>query len=494
VKCIDWRVIQINACFVLCLVFIFGVMLTLFLALLLLIFGLYKFHKGIPRIRRLGGSAVRLTNWEGRHCCLARYFHEPTTEAEIIEIINTARDNYEKVRVVGAGHSWNDIMLTNDHLISLDKYNKVLHVDRETRQVTVQAGIRLWQLADALEEYGLAFQNLGTIKKQSIAGAISTGTHGTGVSLGNLSTFVVRMRIITSRKGPNQIVEIDANTNPELFQAARVALGAFGVISTVTIQCREAYNVRFKTNLVPYQDVIQNWDHLIQSDERVKFWWFPSNDAVVVIRYIPTNESRSGWMKKILKILRDDIGSHLMNYVALATLISQIWPKTLPFIMKIAIRVLTNVDFVARSDVGLTTPINVKHLEIEYIVDMKYAKEITEKINKLIKEEKFMMNLPIEIRFTKGDEIWLSPEYHQDSCCFTLQMFRQEVRRALFFQKLESLFTTYKARPHWGKWHSLTYAQLKEVYPKWSEWLSIRQQMDPSRTFTNDYINRVFGL
>jgi hypothetical protein len=107
-------------------------------------------------------------------------------------------------------------------------------------------------------------------------------------------------------------------------------------------------------------------------------------------------------------------------------------------------------------------------------VDIKYAKEITEKINKLIKEEKFMMNLPIEIRFTKRDEIWLSPEYQQDSCCFTLQMFRQEKNRALFFKKLEELFATYKGRPHWGKWHSLTCAQLKELYPKWEEWLSLR--------------------
>lgn len=225
-------------------------------------------------------------NWDGTLSCRPQKFYLPQSETEVVEIVRRVGQSGGTARVFGAGHSWSPLAITDDTLLNLDKLNKLVSVDATRQRVTVQAGIRIKELNKLLPQHGLAMKNLGSIAEQSIAGAISTGTHGTGLKLGSLHTQIVGMKLVT---GDGQLLSLTEEHDPELMQAARVNLGALGVITEVTIQCVPNYNLEWKAEPHPFDGVLNNLPALLNDNDRVRLYWLSGTNVIQVMTMNHTN-------------------------------------------------------------------------------------------------------------------------------------------------------------------------------------------------------------
>src|SRR3712207_3511071 len=224
-------------------------------------------------------TGYRFHNWDGTLECRPERFYRPESEEEVLEIVREASDAGGTVRTFGAGHSWSPLVVTDDTLINLDNLDRIVSINVEHQRVTVQAGIRLKELNRILPKHDLGMRNLGSIGEQSIAGAISTATHGTGVRLGALHTQIVGMKLVT---GSGQELNISESGDPELMAAARVGLGALGIITQVTIQCVPYYNLERKAQPFPFDEVLDRIDNLVNDNDRVRLYWFPYTDVIQV--------------------------------------------------------------------------------------------------------------------------------------------------------------------------------------------------------------------
>jgi FAD/FMN-containing dehydrogenase len=233
-------------------------------------------------IRAPGASTARESwrNWGGNQSCNPVAIERPASEAAIVRIVRAAAEAGEHVKVFGAGHSFTDIACTDGRMISLDRYNGLLDVDLKTRTVKVQAGITIEQLGAELELHGMAQPNLGDIGYQSIAGAVSTATHGTGRDLGNISTQIKAMSLVA---GDGSIIECDAEREPDVFAAARVSLGALGVISTVTLQCVPAFTLRSVEEPKTLNEVLERFTEFVEGNDHFEFFWFPHTNVAQAI-------------------------------------------------------------------------------------------------------------------------------------------------------------------------------------------------------------------
>jgi len=211
-------------------------------------------------------------NWAKNHECHPEEFLRPQTEGEIVDIVKRANVEGKSIRMVGAGHSWSSIACSDKYLVNLDLYNEIVEIDKEKKQVTVQGGIRLKELNELLEQNDLALTNLGSISEQSVAGAVSTGTHGTGIEHGILSTQIVRLSLITAS---GMVLRLSADGDSELWNAALVSLGCLGIISTVTIQCSTRFKLEEKAYPVIFEEAVEQIAELLKSNEHIKLWWFP---------------------------------------------------------------------------------------------------------------------------------------------------------------------------------------------------------------------------
>ena len=401
--------------------------------------------------------------------------------------------------MVGAGHSFTDIACTDGVLVSLDRYNKVLDVDRANNTITVQAGIRLRELNEALAAEGLSMSNLGDIAYQSMAGAISTGTHGTGPGFGNLSTFVKHLTLVCA-DGSTLRCSLDADQRT--FRAAQVSIGALGVISTVTLQCEPAFNLRANETSADLGDVLGHLDELVSSNEHFEFYWFPHTDRTWTKQNNRTTDPptpRRRW-----KEFQNDI---IVSNVAFGAVCraGRVRPAWIPGLMHKVVapevrhsqglleRVARQRGRIARSDKVYTSPRLVRFSEMEYAIPRRNAREAIEGVRALIEEHDFKINFPIEVRFVAPDDIQLSPAHGRETCYIAVHLFRGMDYRP-YFSAVEDLMMTFDGRPHWGKLHFRDAESLRKTYPKWDDFIAIRNSLDPTGLFRNDYLDRVLGV
>eukprot|EP00079_Xenopus_tropicalis_P025911 XP_012819551.1 PREDICTED: L-gulonolactone oxidase-like [Xenopus tropicalis] len=245
----------------------------------------------------VGRGGYKFQNWAQTYGSSPELYFQPTCVEEIKEILDLARQRSKRVKVVGGGHSPSDIACTDDFMIRMDKMNRILKVDKEKKQVTVEGGMLLTDLNKELDKRGLALSNLGAVSEVAAAGVIGTGTHNTGITHGILATQVVALALMTAS---GEILECSEATNPEIFQAARLHLGSLGVILSVTIQCRSAFRlkeIQFSSSL---QEVLDNLDAHLNSSEYFRFFWFPHTENVSVFYQDPTDKppaSKANWFR-----------------------------------------------------------------------------------------------------------------------------------------------------------------------------------------------------
>ena len=427
---------------------------------------------------------VPTKNWAGNQRCVPTQVHRPRFTDDVAAIVRTAATAGERVKVIGGAHSFTDTAMTDGHLLSLDLMNQILSVNGT--DVTVQAGIRLRDLNDQLFERGLAMPNLGDINVQSIAGATSTATHGTGLAYGNLATTIVGLEIVT---GDGTILRADEHHEPELLRVARVGLGALGIVTEVTLRCVPAFNLRAVETIEPLADVIADFGGVMRSTDHVEFYWMPGARRCQVKRNTRTDDPARPQPK--LAYVRDKwIGENL----AFGTVcrVGRRFPSLAPKVAKLVTSAAAERDLVDRSDRIFCSPRHVHFLEMEYGVPFDAIPDAIGRIGRLVASLPFPPLFPIEVRASAADDIPLSTAHGRESGWIAVHQYVGAPYEA-YFQGVEQIMNDYNGRPHWGKMHYQSSLTLAHRYPEWDTFASWRSKLDPAGTFRNAYVDRVLG-
>lgn len=428
---------------------------------------------------------TRWRNWSGYQECHPAAIESPTTETELSEIVKVAERMGQTVKVVGSGHSFTDIACTDGRMVVLDHYNRMLEADPESGVVTVEAGITIASLNEQLAAVGLAMENLGDIAYQTIAGAISTGTHGTGATFGNISSQVVGLELVS---GDGSIVRCSAAEEPEIFQAARVGVGALGMISKVTLQCVPAFNLYALEEPARLDDLLDGLDGLADDFDHFEFFWFPHTEWCIVKKQTRTDDPprpRKRW-----KAFRDDIILSNVVFDVLAR-IGRRFPERIPSLMNYVAGQLGRVRVTDRSDKVFASPRLVRFNEMEYAIPQAEIAGALRSLREAI-DERFLVNFPVEVRVVAPDDIFLSPASGRETGYIAVHLY-QGMDFEPYFQAVEEIMRERGGRPHWGKLHFRSADDLAPAYPDWDRFQAARSRVDPDGRFANAYTDRVLG-
>ena len=433
----------------------------------------------------LGQKQTRFKNWSESVCCEPSKWYTPHNLQELIHIVQQANQNRWTLRVVGAGHSFTPLVATGDILVSLEHFQGIDSIDRDNDYVTVWGGSNLKVLGEQLWEQGYAMENLGDINKQSIAGAISTGTHGTGIEFGNLSSQVVGITLVQAN---GNLLELNETDHPGLFQAAQVSLGMLGIIVKVTLRVLPKYNLVAKSYRVSLETCLEELDQLRESHRNFEFYWFPYTDVVQVKAFdLDDGQTQTTGMQQTMfkKLVIENGLFWVMSEV------SRIVPQTAKSVSAIsALGVPVGSEMKASHEM-YATPRLVKFQEMEYAVPIEKLPNILRMIDDVIRREKYAVHFPLECRFVKSDNIWLSPSYERDSAYIAVHMYKG-MKFSPYFRALEEIFKQNEGRPHWGKMHTLNQEELLKRYPKMKDFMIYRKQLDEHGIFMNEYMKSLF--
>lgn len=411
----------------------------------------------------------------------------PSSETEVQQIVQRAAEQRRKIRLIGTGHSFTPLCQTDEILISLDNYQGLITVDRNTHQATVKAGTKLNNLGELLFKQGLAMENMGDIDAQSIAGTISTGTHGTGKAFGTISTQVIGLRLIN---GKGELVTCSPTENPELFKAAQVSLGALGVITAVTLQCMPAYKLYLQNRQEPLAAVLDTLDERTSQNRHFEYYWIPYTEtAWTKTSNIPEDGEPDKinffnyWTEYVLE-----------NYVfQLLCEYAHYFPSQNGRIANIMAASISNVAKIYYSHKVYATKRAVRFQEMEYNIPAEAYQEVMREVMRVVNSKKYNIHFPIESRWVKGDNIPLSPAYGRDSAYIACHTYYKKDHRP-YFSALEEVFRAYGGRPHWGKMNQLTAADVVELYPEFEAFMQQRQAQDPDNLFVNSYLQQLLGI
>lgn len=433
-------------------------------------------------LKALGRQQSR-RNWSGSLVFQPQRYVLPDSEAVLATLVAETARRGQRLRVVGAAHSFTPLIETADTLVSLDAWQGIEQLDIERQQVWVRAGTRLHRLNRELAAYGLALANLGDIDHQSIAGASSTGTHGTGLGLGNLASQVVGLRLITA---DGQVHTLHAE-HPWL-PAARVSLGALGVISAVALQVVPAYRLRLELRKALLQDVLADLPRLLAQHRHVEFFVFPGSPYVQLKLSDPSTEAISPrWKQAANEFLLEN-----MAFWGLSELSRRV-PASTARVARLCGWALSDQVQVDDSWRIFANQRWTRFQEMEYALPLDAFEATLTTLLDRIARERVRVHFPIECRFSQGDDAWLSPAHGRDSAYIAVHQYQGMPWQA-YFQLAESLFVSAQGRPHWGKHHFLGAAELSALYAHWEAFGELRAQLDPQGHFLNPHLTRLMGL
>lgn len=407
----------------------------------------------------------------------------PASTDEAQRIIHEAIKNKKNVRMRGSAHSWTKLIETSDTFIHLDNMQGILNVDQDKKQITALAGTKLKLFGDEAFKHGLALPNQGDINHQSVAGAMSTGTHGTGITLQSMSNQLRGMTLIS---GLGDKIDISQDKNPELLKALAVSVGSAGLITETTLQMRETYKLRVESFAEEMSVSLSKFQERLNSNRHLEMFYFPMGDWSMVKLMNETQKEAISSSK--LSALNDLVLENWF-YEGLNILASQ--TKAYKPLDKLIKKFVSHKSFTNYSHLAFPSERTVKFMEMEFNIPIEKFELVFEEIEASIKKNSFQTLFPIEIRFAKGDDLWLSPAYGRDSVYFAVHTYRGEPYQA-YFEELQKIFKRHAGRPHWGKWHSMSHDDLEQVYPKWQDFLKVRQDLDPQGLWLNPHLRSLF--
>ena len=424
-------------------------------------------------------------NWAGNQKANPLSIEAPKSVSELSAIVSRASEQGQKVKAVGSGHSFTSAAATNGRMIRLENLNGILHIDHASCQVTVGGGTRLSDLNMLLHTEGLALANLGDIAYQTVAGAISTSTHGTGRALTGLAGQVVAMKLID---GQGEIIECSKTLNPQIFDVARVSVGALGIITEYTLQAVPSFRLRALEQPMRLDDVLENAHDLASAHVHFEFFWIPHTKWALTKRNNRTEDELQplprvkGWIDK----------TFMENYAFGALCrVGRARPSLIPRLAT-ALPSSGSREYVDQSFKIFASPRIVRFYEMEHALPVEALVPALKEICAMVDRKGYLLNFPVEVRFTKGDDVPLSTAYGRDSAYIAVHVYKG-MECEPFFRDVEDILRAYNARPHWGKMHYRDAEELSKLYPRWDEFIALRNQLDPQRTFSNAYSDTVFG-
>ena len=427
------------------------------------------------------------TNWAGTVSADVTVA-TPATITELQRVVAGAAERGQRVKPIGAGHSFTAIGATDGLQLRLHRMSGIVHADRASGLVTVLAGTRLHELNDALWELGLALTNLGDIDVQTISGAISTGTHGTGARLGGLATQVRALELVMA-DGSLRRCSID--DDPDLFAAACVGLGALGVIATVTLQCEPAFALAAAEAPSTLDAVLSGLDDELATHDHFEFYWFPHTRRVLTKRNnrVPTGTPLQPLGRT--RVWLDD--RFLSNTVFEGVNRLTTWrPALITRANQVAARALSARDYVDRSYRVFASPRTVRFREMEYAVPRAAVPQVLGEIERWLARTGERIGFPVEVRFAAADDLWLSTATGRESGYLAVHQYHRREHDA-YFRAVEAIARDVDGRPHWGKLHHRDAESLAATYPRHADFVALRDKLDPHRVFGNDYLTRVLG-
>lgn len=428
----------------------------------------------------------RWQNWSGSVSCEPHHRSHPLGIEEIQSEVLRCAEEGERLRVVGSGHSFSPLCHSDENQMSLDDFQGIESADLERRRVWVRAGTTLQQLGELLFERGLALENLGDVDAQTVAGAISTGTHGTGLGFGSMSTQVTGLRLVVA---DGTVKTLTLDNGSELLDAARLSLGALGVITHVELQCVDAHRLHCQSFRAPLEETLARLDEYLHGYRNFEFYWFPYSESVQIKCMDTTQRPISLW--RPAKIA-SDLAMENGLFWALSETARRI-PALSERISRFAAQRVPVSESVRESHRGYTTPRLLRYQQTEYSIPIERLPMVMRQIDRLISALRFRVHFPLHVTFVKADTLWLSPCYQRDSACIAVHMYRG-MPYDDYFAAVTDIFDRNDGRPHWGKLHEKGAHELRSLYPRFDDFRQLRQDMDPRGLFLNPHVAALFDI
>lgn len=430
-------------------------------------------------------------NWSGWVEASPSQIVRPQDEAQLAEALTDAEG---EIRVVGTGHSFTALGATDGTLVDLSKMTGLVSVNEARTEATVWAGTPIHQLGTELFNNGAALINQGDIDRQTIAGAVSTGTHGTGIALGAFPSMVTGLRLVTPA---GEIITANKQSHPEIFEAGRLSLGALGVVSQITLSVRPAYKLKEKGWTAPARDILNALDAYKAMTRHFEFFWFPYADKVICKSLEETEEEP-------LPLRGDKVSARDVSEEKQLRGVFDLTAR-LPFLSGPMTRILTREagkgtlerhakmgDQVRWSHEAFPSPRNIKFNEMEWALPAEVGADVLREIAAYVRQKGVRVSFPIEFRFVAQDDVWLSPFTGRDSVTIAVHQYHKQPYQE-FFDHCEMIFRAAGGRPHWGKLHRATAPDFAEWYPRWSNFQKARATCDPEGRMLNDHLRTIFG-
>jgi FAD-linked oxidoreductase len=427
-------------------------------------------------------------NWARTEKIRPARVERPADASAVERAVAAAARQGMRVKAVGAGHSFTSIAAAPGVQLDLGNLSGILAVDEERGRVTLGAGTHLHELPRLLRPYGLALENMGDIDRQTIAGATSTGTHGTGGGFGGLATQIVALTLVT---GSGETLTISETSNAELLPAVRVGLGALGVIVDVTLQCVPAYLLQAVERPEPLTETLETYVERSAGEDHFEFYWFPHTETALTKTNtrLPLTAARRP-LPRFRRWVDDEFLANGLYRGVCA--LGAVAPAVIPPFSRLAQKLTGNRDFTDASPSVFVTSRTVRFREMEYALPRAAVPGALAEVKALIEARGWRISFPVEVRSAAADDNWMSTAYGRETGYIAVHRYYRENPHP-YFREVERIMMAHDGRPHWGKMHYRDADSLREAYPRFDDFLAARDRLDPSRLFANEYLARVLG-
>jgi FAD-linked oxidoreductase len=439
----------------------------------------------------MAGAINRWRNWGRCETITPVERARPQSADEVVAIVRAARDRGLRVKAIGTGHSFTGIAAAPGIQLDMSGLTGVRganNTDPNNTEVTLGAGTVLHDLPAMLDPLGLALQNMGDIDVQTLSGAVSTGTHGTGAKFGGLATRITGATLVT---GEGELLSVNATSNSELLPAVALGLGSLGVLVDLTVNCVPSFKLHSVESREPLAEVLDGWERRVAGADHFEFYYFPHTE--IALTKTNTRVPMDAPGKPLGTVRRWWEDDALPNrYFAASCELQRMAPGTTPAINRFSTRMTGSREFTDRSYRVFSVPRRVRFREMEYAIPQDQIPEALGEIRALIERKRWTVSFPIEVRAVAADDLWMSTASGRATGYIAVhRYFREDPTE--FFAAVEEIMGAHDGRPHWGKVNSRTAVDLAPAYPHFADFLAVRDRLDPDRVFTNDYLDRVLG-
>jgi FAD-linked oxidoreductase len=427
---------------------------------------------------------VRISNWSGNVHFEPAMVARPTNTSDVVDIVKSARSDGRKIRVMGSKHSFSPLIESNDILVDMSLMSGMVSLDQENRLATFLAGTPIHVATESLYKNGLSLANQGDIDRQTLAGAFSTGTHGTGLAYASLAGFIQEMEFVD---GNGLVHVVNENSSDDLLNACRVNFGTFGISTRFTIKCVDAHLLRNQSRNLALEEILTNIEGFAASNQHFEFFWFPYSNVAQVKTCNPATSPNP--RNAVMRFLNEKLLERALFGAFCRT--ATWFPVTAPAISRFCGAINPATDFTEPSHRVFPSERNVIFTEMEYALPLEFGVSCFREIKNLIEEKRIPVFFPVEFRVAGPDTVWVSPMHGRRNAIISIHVFRQFAMKEIF-NGAQVIFKKYGGRPHWGKVHDLTHAELASLYPNWGRFSDVRDSFDPDRIFLNPMLNKYF--